>query len=238
MRARCPLSREAEIIDAAESVFEGERAEALTMRRLATELNIRAPSLYKHVGARTTSFSRSRCAHLEGRRLRFPDVTTFLPSPSPTVPGRSPTHASTNSSAGTPWIGLVCPKVLKKTPQPHHSWKPPSTTLSARVRSGPLAHGLVDLGLAGRFPADVDLDGVWAAGIGVFPTPNDNNTRHRQDRAMSPIADGGGRLHLRLERSCGWYPHVRTDASRAVCPVTMSSRAPSVPAAKWLPPPT
>jgi len=79
MRARCPLSREAEIIDAAESVFEGERAEALTMRRLATELNIRAPSLYKHVGARTTSFSRSRCAHLEGRRLRFPDVTTFLP---------------------------------------------------------------------------------------------------------------------------------------------------------------
>jgi AcrR family transcriptional regulator len=43
------VTRREEILDVAESLLESEGAEALTMRRVAQEMGIRAPSLYKHV---------------------------------------------------------------------------------------------------------------------------------------------------------------------------------------------
>ncbi len=33
------------------------------------------------------------------------------------------------------------------------------------------AHGMVTLELAGRFPANADLDAAWAAGVGAFAGP-------------------------------------------------------------------
>ena len=43
------MTRRDEILDVAESLLESEGAAALTMRRVAEEMGIRAPSLYKHV---------------------------------------------------------------------------------------------------------------------------------------------------------------------------------------------
>ena len=49
-RERTPRARQ--IIDAARQLLEAEGSDGLTMRRLADELGIRAPSLYKHVAGR------------------------------------------------------------------------------------------------------------------------------------------------------------------------------------------
>lgn len=49
-RARTPRARQ--IIDAARVLLEADGSEGLTMRRLAHELGIRAPSLYKHINGR------------------------------------------------------------------------------------------------------------------------------------------------------------------------------------------
>jgi AcrR family transcriptional regulator len=49
-RERTPRARQ--IIDTARTLLEAEGSDGLTMRRLANELGIRAPSLYKHVDGR------------------------------------------------------------------------------------------------------------------------------------------------------------------------------------------
>jgi AcrR family transcriptional regulator len=46
------MTRRDEAIDAAERILEQEGLEAITMRRLAGELGIRAPSLYKHLASK------------------------------------------------------------------------------------------------------------------------------------------------------------------------------------------
>src|SRR3990170_3271324 len=46
------VTRREEILDVAEALLESEGAEALTMRRVAQEMGIRAPSLYKHVASK------------------------------------------------------------------------------------------------------------------------------------------------------------------------------------------
>jgi AcrR family transcriptional regulator len=50
LRPRTPRSRQ--IIDTARALLETVGRDGLTMRRLADELGIRAPSLYKHIGGR------------------------------------------------------------------------------------------------------------------------------------------------------------------------------------------
>ena len=47
-RAHGPFGRAADIVAAARRILDDEGADALTMRRLAAEVGIQAPSLYKH----------------------------------------------------------------------------------------------------------------------------------------------------------------------------------------------
>ena len=47
--ARAPGDRQAQIADTARALLDAEGPQALTMRRIAGALGIKAPSLYKHI---------------------------------------------------------------------------------------------------------------------------------------------------------------------------------------------
>ena len=65
-------ARAREIIDAAFAILDDEGADALTMRRLADDLGMRAPSLYKHVPDKAAPRGGAHRGHLLRRRRRPP----------------------------------------------------------------------------------------------------------------------------------------------------------------------
>jgi AcrR family transcriptional regulator len=162
------VTRRAEILDVAESLLESEGEAALTMRRVAEEMGIRAPSLYKHVSGKEDIE-----AGLQERALR--------------------SIAAAVSSAGTDLFAigaayrrwaLARPGLYRlATGRPLRRDVIPAEVEAAAaaplvVAAGgeehraralwALAHGLVDLELAGRFPPDADLDQTWRAALTPF----------------------------------------------------------------------
>jgi AcrR family transcriptional regulator len=165
--------RVAEIAAAARAVLEAEGREALTMRRLADVLGIRAPSIYKHlpskqaleaavidqalaeIGAvlhraardsgRSTAVARLLAAY-RSHGLAHPNLYRLATG------GPLPRHLLTpglEDWAGEPFF-LV-------TGEPH---------LAQALWS--FAHGMVSLELDDRFPAGSELDRTWAAGATAF----------------------------------------------------------------------
>jgi AcrR family transcriptional regulator len=162
------VSRRAEILDAAVEVLESEGPDALTMRRLAAALGIRAPSLYKHVHGKDDiesglqelalvqlgaalgragpdlidlAFAYRRWA-LSHPRLY--EIATRRPL------RRGDIAPGVEASAAAP--------VLAATGGDEH-----------RARAvWAVVHGLVDLELAGRFPPEADLDRTWQSAVSAF----------------------------------------------------------------------
>jgi AcrR family transcriptional regulator len=161
------MSRRTEILDVAERLLASEGPEALTMRRVAAEMGIRAPSLYKHVRSKEDIE-----AGLQERAL-----TSMA--------------ASLSSAEDLPAIASTYRRWALDHPQLyalatngplHRDRLSPGVEAAAaapvvaaaggdehRARAlWALAHGLVSLELAGRFPPDADLDQTWAAAIAAF----------------------------------------------------------------------
>lgn len=160
-------ARREEILDAAEQIIEAEGAEALTMRRLADEVGMQAPSLYKHLRDKDELLASLQERALEamgsklaaagdlvslGRAYRswarahpaLYELTTRRPL------ARARLAAGTEDEAAAP--------VLAAVGGDEH-----------RARAlWAAAHGLVDLELADRFPPGADIDAAWAAMAAAF----------------------------------------------------------------------
>jgi AcrR family transcriptional regulator len=165
--------RASQIVDAARVLLESDGPDALTMRRLATDLGMRAPSIYKHFPAKRAievalieeglSEMGAECHRaisqpgregpvlsLLGAYRRFslahPNLYRMATS------GRLPREAMTpglEDWAGEPWY-LV-------TGDPH---------VAQALWS--FAHGMVILELDERYPEDSQLDITWHAGGRAF----------------------------------------------------------------------
>lgn len=162
------MSRRDQIVDVAERILETEGLDAITMRRLATELGIQAPSLYKHVRDKAEIE-----AALQERALN--QLADALRASGPGI-----------GALGTAYRGwaLAHPGLYAVSAQlPLHRDRltPGVETAAAaplmdavggdldRARAlWGLAHGLVSLELADRFPPGADLDAAWAAGVDAF----------------------------------------------------------------------
>ncbi|HVD01727.1 MAG TPA: TetR/AcrR family transcriptional regulator [Candidatus Dormibacteraeota bacterium] len=163
--------RPRQIVAAALRILEREGPEALTMRRLATAVGIRAPSLYKHfadkaeveqaliaeglaeLGGLVGSWSGERGGDFgriaRGYRrfaLERPHLYRLM-TERPLDRERLP--AGVEERGVAPLVALL------------------GTRDRARA-AWAFAHGMVQLELAGRFPPDADLDAAWEVGIGAF----------------------------------------------------------------------
>ena len=174
-------ARATQIVDAARRVLEAEGAEALTMRRLASELDMQAPSLYKHFDSKTAVeralieaglFNAGDVLHAAVARPGRQGPVAALLRAYRTIGTAHPNLYRLTTGAGflrdalTPgledWGGE--PFVLA-TGDPH---------LAQALWA--FAHGMVILEIDDRFLEDSDLDRTWAAGARAFNAAADGVT--------------------------------------------------------------
>lgn len=162
------MTRREEILDVAESLLESEGPAALTMRRVADEMGIRAPSLYKHIANKDDIE-----AGLQDRALR--NLTAVL-EPAGSDLRQIATIYRTWAKAHPGLYELATRRPLRRDVIPAEVEAAAAAPIVAaaggdehRARAlWALAHGLIDLELAGRFPPDADLDETWRAALTPF----------------------------------------------------------------------
>ncbi len=157
-------SRSAEIAAAARELVESEGREALTMRRLAERLGMRAPSLYKHVR--------------DKEELEMLVIGSALLSLGEAIAGAADLVAMVRAYRT---FGLEHPELYRlMTDRPLRRDLLPEGAEDVqplvRLTGGrdaaraawAFAHGMVQLELNGRFPSGADLEAAWAEGVRAF----------------------------------------------------------------------
>ena len=162
-----PDGRRGEIVAAARYLLEHEGEEALSMRRLAERLGMRAPSLYKHVPNK---------AALEVALMEeaLEEIGQALRDAGPSFAGLALGYRA--------WA-LAHPhlyRLMTDRPLPREriaagveqrAAEPLLAALGDRDRARAAwaaAHGLASLELSGRFPAGADVDAAWEALVEAF----------------------------------------------------------------------
>lgn len=151
-----------EILDRAEEIVEAEGLDALTMRRLADAVGIRAPSLYKHVADKAELEGRLQERGLLGMgaavRAAGGDASDFVAAYRRFALDHPGMYSLTTE--GRLARDRIAPGV--------EDWSaaPLVTLVGGDEHRARLlwaaAHGLVVLELAERFPPGADLDAAWA----------------------------------------------------------------------------
>ncbi len=179
-----------EIVSTALALLEEHGAEALTMRRLADQLGIRAPSLYKHLAGKSeletaviaVGFEDLATA-LEGAAGYETDGTTGA-SEAGESGGCGPGGRLTRLGSAYRGFAVARPhlyRLMNERPLarellPAGLEDRAAAPLVAAVGGDPdlaraawaFAHGMVMLELNERFPPGADLDAAWQAGLQGF----------------------------------------------------------------------
>lgn len=162
------MSRRDDIVAAAEGLLDRSGPVGLSMRTIAAEVGIQAPSLYRHFPDKAAIE-----AVLQERALR--SLAAALDAAGPEL--------GTIGAAYREWAlahphryALISGQALHRDRLSPGVEAAASAALQraahgdqARARAlWALAHGLVELELAGRFPGDADVSAAWAAGLAAF----------------------------------------------------------------------
>jgi len=168
---RASGARRQQIVAAARKILEEHGEDALTMRRLADALGIRAPSLYKHfpdkaaVEVALMQLGLQEAGEAMGPALRAHDQLAALAT------------AYRRFALAHPHLY----RLMTTRPLPRERLAPgveagAAAPLMAAVGGDldraravwGMAHGLVLLELDGRLPPDADIDAAWRVGIEAF----------------------------------------------------------------------
>jgi len=165
--------RVAEAVAAARRILEVEGADALTMRRLADEMGIQAPSLYKHFSSKADL----ELLLIEDALFDVGDATHRAlhdPGHNSTVLNLLVTYRAFSLSHPNLYrLATAGPLVRHRLPRGLEEWAgnpwfvvTGDASLAQALWS--LAHGMVILELDDRYPPGSDLDGTWRAGAAAF----------------------------------------------------------------------
>ena len=168
-------ARGRELVRAGRQLLEEEGPEALTMRRLADRVGIRAPSLYKHLPDKAALEAAIIATGLEEAAAAFEQA----------VAGADGNGGGSLAALAAAYrrFALEHPhlyRLMNNGPLPREHLPPGLEERTAapllrvagsRARARAVwafAHGMVMLELDHRFPADADLDAAWRAGLAAF----------------------------------------------------------------------
>jgi AcrR family transcriptional regulator len=170
-------ARRTEILVVARELLESGGEAAVTMRAIASRLGIRAPSLYKH-------FADKEAIEVELIAVGFTELAEALETAvsAGTEPLADVARAYRAWALAHPHLyRLATDRPLPRDRLPagveDRAARPLLDAIGgdlagARAVWG-MAHGLVSLELAGRFPPGADIDAAWEAGVAVrSPTPD------------------------------------------------------------------
>jgi AcrR family transcriptional regulator len=183
-------ARAQEVVLAARRLLEEEGAGALTMRRLADQLGIKAPSLYKHLPDKTALEAAIIATGFEEAAARFEAAVDGATTGSTTAGGGATGGAADRGAlsalaAAYREFALAHPhlyRLMHNGPLPRQhlpagvedrAAAPVLRVAASRARARAFwafAHGMVMLELDQRFPPDADLDAAWEAGVTAFQT--------------------------------------------------------------------
>ena len=154
--------RRAQIVREARALLEAEGERALSMRRIADRLGIRAPSLYKHLPGKRELEAAIVADGLE-------DFAAAMAAADPGLTGLARAYRAF-ALAHPHLYRLITERPLARDLLPAGLEARAAAPIVAalgdehRARAAwASAHGLASLELAGRFPPDADLDAAWAA---------------------------------------------------------------------------
>jgi AcrR family transcriptional regulator len=161
-------ARREQILDAAEAVLVADGVEALTMRRLADEVGMQAPSLYKHLRDKDDLLAalqeRALASMGESLTAAGPDLARLA-------------HAYRSWALTHPALYALAtgvPLARDRLTPGIEDWAAAPLVAAVggdehRARAvWAAAHGLVDLELNDRYPPGADLDAAWTATIEAF----------------------------------------------------------------------
>jgi AcrR family transcriptional regulator len=170
-------SRQTQIAAAARTLLDAEGPAALTMRRIADALGIKAPSLYKHVPDKTALEALVVAAG-------FAELAAALETAAAEAAQVNGNGALVAIAAAYRAFAVARPHLyrlmnyqpLRRDLLPAGLEARTAEPLAqaaghdeARARAmWAFAHGMVSLEIDGRFPPGADLDEAWSAGIQVF----------------------------------------------------------------------
>jgi AcrR family transcriptional regulator len=172
--------RQAQIAAAARALLDAEGPEALTMRRIAGVLGIKAPSLYKHLPDK---------AALEALVVAagFAELAAALAGAADAADaaaGSAGADRAAAADAAGKLTAIAGAYRAYAVARPHlyrlMNYQPLRRDLlpgglEARaaqpLAEGAFAHGMVSLEIDGRFPPQADLDEAWRAGLAAFAPP-------------------------------------------------------------------
>lgn len=181
-----------EIVSTALAVLEDHGAEALTMRRVADQLGIRAPSLYKHLASKAELETAVIAVGFEDLAATLERATGGPATGGPAFAGTArdgaqaagPGRRLAELGAAYRGFALARPhlyRLMTERPLAREQLPPgledraaaPLVTVMGgdpdRARAAwAFAHGMIMLELNDRFPPGADLDAAWRAGLAAF----------------------------------------------------------------------
>lgn len=188
-----------EIVHAALRILSQKGPQAVTMRNVAAELGIQAPSLYKHISDKgviegllqqhaMAEFGRAvAAAGPDARSVAAAYRSWALANPhlyelAARRPLRRDIVGAVEATAAAPLLAAVGGDADK-----------------ARAFLG-LAHGLVDLELSDHFPADTDVEAAWNVAVDLLAGPTNASRRRstgQKATARAAPAPAPGRARKR-----------------------------------------
>jgi AcrR family transcriptional regulator len=179
------------VVAAGRQLLEEEGPEALTMRRLAERVGIRAPSLYKHLPDKAALEAAIIATGFEEAAATFEQAVEGAGEGPGDGRGEGPGewqlagrgNALVALAAAYRRFALEHPhlyRLMNNGPLPREHLPPglENRTAAPLLRAAgsqararavwAFAHGMVMLELDQRFPPDADLDAAWHAGIAAF----------------------------------------------------------------------
>ncbi|HEY1178085.1 MAG TPA: TetR/AcrR family transcriptional regulator [Phytomonospora sp.] len=162
--------RTAEIVAAARELLDTEGVQAVTMRRIAAKLGIRAPSLYKHLPDK---------GHVETalQAQCFTELAAVLEAVEADRPGDllALALAYRRFAVDNPHLYRITESIDRAALPEEVEYRSAMPLLRAVGGDMDLAravwafaHGMVVLELDGRFPPGADLDTAWRVGCEAF----------------------------------------------------------------------
>jgi AcrR family transcriptional regulator len=164
--------RAREIVAAARTLLEEEGLEALTMRRLADRLGIRAPSLYKHFADKRALESALISNGFEEQAEIFERAAAGADDLLEAIAvayrrfAREHPHVYRLMTERPLRREQLSPGVEARAARPLVAAVGGDADVARAAWA--FAHGMVDLELNGRFPPDAELDGAWERGLAAF----------------------------------------------------------------------
>jgi AcrR family transcriptional regulator len=159
--------RAREIVATARSLLEADGPDALSMRRIADQLGIKAPSLYKHLPDKQ-ALEAALIAH------GFEEIATAFADAQDLAAVAAAYRGYANEHPHLYRLMTAGPLDRERL-EPGVEDRAAAAIVAAvggdehMARAAwAFAHGMTILELDGRFPPDADLDAAWAAGIAAF----------------------------------------------------------------------